>query len=330
MRDLPDDIETDVVVDALAGSWGYDADTIEYAALGAGSYHWIATDASGTRLFVTVDDLDQKKWLGDTRDAARDALGRAFDTAVALRKAGLEFVVAPMPASGGEPLRRLGERHTVAVYPFVAGEGGRWGPYEPGARTAVVSMLAELHRATALPGSVRTLGLELAGRRRLETAIREVNETWRGGPLSEPARQAFAGHAADVAEFLSLAAHLAACVEGRGATWVVTHGEPHAGNVLRTGGGHVLVDWDTVALAPPERDLWWLVADTVGDVAAYTELTGREVDSDAVDFFRLIWDLNDVAEYIDVLRSPHVENEDTLDAYEGVTRCMPSREAWLG
>ncbi len=328
MRELPSELETADVADALADGWGFAADAIEYAAVGAGSYHWIATDAGGARRFVTVDDLDQKQWLGETRDAALDALGRAFDTSVSLRQAGLEFVVAPIPTSGGGSLRRMGERHTVALYPFVAGEGGRWGPYEPGARAAVISMLAELHRATP-PGSMRTLGLELAGRRRLETAIREVNETWLGGPLSEPARQAFSGHAADVAEFLSLADRFAAGVERRGAAWVVTHGEPHAGNLMRAGGGHLLVDWDTVALAPRERDLWWF-ADEPGDLAAYTDLAGREVDPEAVDFFRLAWDLNDVAEYVTLLRSPHVENEDTIGAYEGVTRCMPSRERWLG
>ena len=123
MRDLPSDIETDAVVDAVADGWGFDADAIEYAAVGAGSYHWIAADAAGARRFVTVDDLDQKRWLGETRDAARQALGRAFDTAVALRQAGLEFVVAPIPTSGGEPLRRIGERHTVALFPFVDGRG---------------------------------------------------------------------------------------------------------------------------------------------------------------------------------------------------------------
>ena len=111
-------------------------------------------------------------------------------------------------------------------------------------------------------------------------------------------------------------------------TSVITHGEPHAGNVMRAGTGHVLVDWDTVARAPRERDLWWL-ADEPGDIAAYTALTGDEVDAEAVAFFRLAWDLNDVAEYLSVLRSPHAENEDTLDAYAGVTRCMPSREQWL-
>jgi len=327
MRDVPSGIETAKVADALAEGWGFDAAAIEYAAVGAGSYHWVATDAGGTRRFVTVDDLDQKRWLGETRDAACEALGHAFDTSVALRDSGLEFVVAPIPTRGGQSLRRIGERHTVALFPFVDGEGGTWGPYEPGASAAVVSMLAELHRATPA-AAIRSVGLELTGRGPLEAAMRELGEPWSGGPLSESARHAFSSHAADVAAFLSVADRLAAGVEQRGAMWVVTHGEPHAGNVMRAGTGHVLVDWDTVALAPRERDLWWL-ADEPDDIAAYADLTGHEVDHESVDFFRLTWDLNDVAEYLNVLRAPHVENEDTLDAYEGVTRCMPSRDEWL-
>ena len=105
---------------------------------------------------------------------------------LALRNAGLKFVVAPILTSGGESLRRIGPRHTVALFPFVEGHAGQWGPYEPGDREAVVSMLAELHRTTPAAGSVRNAGLELAGRRRLEAALQEVNETWSGGPLSEP------------------------------------------------------------------------------------------------------------------------------------------------
>jgi spectinomycin phosphotransferase len=138
----------------------------------------------------------------------------------------------------------------------------------------------------------------------------------------------FASHASDVAAFLSLADRLAAEVERRGSTWVVTHGEPHSANVMRTGIGHVLVDWDTVALAPRERDLWMLVEKGTEDLAIYTNATGHHVDHDAVDFFRLTWDLNDLAAYLNILRSPHRESEDTLAAYEGLTNCVPSRDQW--
>ncbi len=329
MRAEPDGIELDTVVAALADGWSFEVEGAEYEAVGAGSYHWNVADREGTRRFVTVDDLDQKAWLGDTRDIVWEGLRRAFDTAAALRSAGLDFVVAPLPTSDGETLRRIEPRYTIALFPFVDGAAGRYGHYDAEAHTAVEAMLSQLHLATpavgATPGSA---GVELPGRRHLEAGLRELHQPWSGGPFSEPARQVFAGHAADVAAFLALADRLAAEVAQRRSPWVVTHGEPHSANVLRTATGHVLVDWDTVALAPPERDLWMLAEDDEDGLAAYTSATGYAVDPVAVDFFRLSWDLNDLAEYLNVLRSPHSENEDTLSDYEGLTRCLPSRAEW--
>ena len=329
MRAEPDEIEIGTLTAALADGWSFEVEAAEYAAVGAGSYHWNVTDRDGTRRFVTVDDLDQKAWLGDTRDVAWEGLRRAFETAAALRSAGLGFVVAPIPTSGGETLRRIGPRYTIGLFPFVEGEAGRYGHYDARARAAVVSMLAELHLATPAVGPVpRSAGVDLPGRRHLEVALRELKQPWSGGPFSEPARQVFARHAPDVAAFLALADRLAADLPKRDSTWVVTHGEPHSANVLQAPGGHVLVDWDTVALAPPERDLWMLAEDDSDDLAVYTSAAGHAVDQVAVDFFRLSWDLNDLAEYLNVLRSPHRENEDTLSDYEGLTRCMPSRDQW--
>ena len=131
MRALPEDFDTSALIGALADDWGFEVDSSEYAPVGGGSYHWVVSDREGTRAFVTVDDLDWKHWLGDTRESAFDGLRRAFDTAVALRDGGLEFVVAPIPTSGGETVRRIGPRHTIALFPFVDGEAGVFGRYEP-------------------------------------------------------------------------------------------------------------------------------------------------------------------------------------------------------
>jgi spectinomycin phosphotransferase len=42
---------------------------------------------------------------------------------------------------------------------------------------------------------------------------------------------------------------------------VLTHGEPHPANLLSAGGSLLLIDWDTVGLAPPERDLSLIIGE---------------------------------------------------------------------
>jgi spectinomycin phosphotransferase len=166
------------------------------------------------------------------------------------------------------------------------------------------------------------------GRRHLESGLAEVNETWAGGPFSEPARQALARHASDVAGLLALFDRLSREVARGSTEWVVTHGEPHAVNVIRNDERYLLVDWDTVAVAPPERDLWMLVGDTGGDADTYRDATGHQPVPAALDFFRLGWDLGDLAAYTEVLRSPHRNSEDTVKAYEGFIKCVAIRDRW--
>jgi thiamine kinase-like enzyme len=324
----PEELETSALIAVLADDWGLDVEAVDYAAVGGGSYHWLVQDLDGTRSFVTADDLDQKPWLGETRESAFDGLRRAFDTAVALRDSGVGFVVAPIPTSRGETVRRIGPRHTIALFPFVDGNAGTYGRYETAERTALLTMLAELHEATPVAAVARRIDLALPGRDKLETALQQLNQTWSGGPLSEPARQTLARHASEVAELLALLDDLSADVATRSTNWVITHGEPHAGNVMRTGESYVLVDWDTVALAPRERDLWMLVEEPAEEASTYTATTGQQLDEVAVRFFRLTWALADIAAFTDLLRSPHDHSEDTEKAHKALTYYVTTGERW--
>lgn len=315
MRDRPEELDDGAVAEALADGWRVDAAELEYVPVGGGSYHWTVRGADGTRAFATADDLDRKAWLGDTRAEVFENLTRAFDTAAALRDAGLESVVAATRSRDGETVRRIDERYTVAVFPFIEGETGSFGEYTT-ERDDVLRMLVELHRATpAVQRIARRAELDLPGRSGLETALRELDQPWTGGPLSESARKALAAGAAHVQDLISLADRLLAEIRARNPDWVVTHGEPHAANVMRTAARYVLIDWDTVALAPAERDLWMLAGE---DMSAYTDATGHEVDEAAVRFYRLAWDLGDLSEYLTVLRAPHRRTRDTERAYESV------------
>jgi hypothetical protein len=81
-----------------------------------------------------------------------------------------------------------------------------------------------------------------------------------------------------------LDAHLA------GRSLMITPGEPHAGNVMRADGVTYLIDWDTAALALPERDLWLLHDHGNAEVLRlYEDRTGHIVDTGALAFYRLRW-----------------------------------------
>jgi spectinomycin phosphotransferase len=278
------------------------------------------TAAAGRRYFVTVDDLDRKGWLGHDRDSAFDGLRAAFDAALALRRdGGLRFVVAPIPAARGETVLQVGSRHCVALFPFVEGSARFGADRTPAERAELIRLLADLHGATrvALPVA-RRRHLDLPYRRHLETALRELDRTWTGGPFSEPVRALLAGHASELRRRLRAFDDLAGQLAAGDADLVITHGEPHAGNVLRAAADVLLVDWDTVGLAPPERDLWMVATETGDELRRYTELTGRHVEMAAIERYRLRWALDDLSCFVRDLRAPHRRTADAEHAWQAL------------
>jgi len=295
---------------ALARSWDLDAGRLHYIPKGLGSYHWLA-ETSAHRYFLTVDDLDIKPWLGASPDPTFEGLEAAYDSALALhRQANLSFVVAPIPQLDGGTAMRLSERYALTVFPFIDGVSGVWG--DPISRTdgdQLLRQLAELHRSTATVASrAPRHGLVLPGRAVLESALHDLDRPWTGGPFSEAARRELANQASAVEEWMIAFDHLAGLVDQAGGEHVVTHGEPHPGNLIHTGNGVLLVDWDTVGLAPPERDLWMFDHGSPTTLVPYTEASGRMVDDNAIALFRVAWKLSDIAAYTALIRSDHGSN----------------------
>jgi spectinomycin phosphotransferase len=331
MRAALEGLDESDLVSSLFHGWGLNVVRAEYAAVGGGSYHWLVDGDAGKRHWVTVDDLDQKGYLGRTRDSAFDGLRRAFDTALALRTGGLEFVVAPAPTSSGETVRRLGARHAVAVLPFVDGSSFRFGERLPPAEgVALADALVRLHRATPSVASIaRPANPLLPERGGLEQALRELDRKWVGGPFSEPARALVAGRAEGIRRLLETFDRLAGQVVAARAEPVITHGEPHPANILSAHGRLLLVDWDTVALAPPERDLWMLDGGAGDELARYAAASGRRVDDAAIRLYRLRWRLDDIAIVVKRFRSAHVQTADTEHEWLGLARALEASHGIL-
>ena len=108
----------------------------------------------------------------------------------------------------------------------------------------------------------------------------------------------------------------------------VTHGDPDPRNVLKSAAGFVIVDWDFVQLAPPERDLWDLAETDRSVLAAYTEATGTVIDSGALALFRMWYDLSEIAGYIDMFRSGHDDTEDSAESWKNLEYFLRPAERW--
>ena len=326
----PADLPEALLSDALSDGWGFRSASLSYQAVGFGSHHWLATGPGGQQLFATVDDLSEKvRDDADTTGAAFGRLEQAFESALSLRRdAGLDFVVAPLPATGGRVLRRLTDRYSLVVHPYLAGcHRAQDGEFETTAdRREVVALLARLHSAEAARPPADNF--EIPGRAALLAAKRSTGEPWQAGPYGTRSRDLLARHAAELDALLAAFDELAGRVRTRAGRMVITHGEPDGGNVLKTPAGLVFVDWESALLAPPERDLWSLAESDPGLLDAYTAATGTDIDTDALALHRMWFDLAEISLYVRWFRGSHDDTADAAEGWQNLQEFLRPAERW--
>lgn len=270
MRDRPQSLEDADIRRALAEAWEIEAAAIRYAPLGGGSYHWRVDAADGSTWFASATDLEHAPWLGADRASSLRTLEATMNAAVSLRNdRGLAFVLAPTPCSGGEVVQLVRERYGLVVHPFVDGQCGDFGQVlSPADQSTAIHRLADLHATPTSAVDLHPL-VDLSAHEWLDA--------------NDP------GHRRILDRYDQLGEHF------RDRPAVITHGEPHAGNLMSVGDSTYLIDWDTAALASPERDLYLLLDHGNTDVLRlYQDRTGHAADPAALAYYRLRWALEEL------------------------------------
>lgn len=298
----PEGVTEPSLCSLLESHWGLATPSVRYVPKGAGSYHWVASSRTSCH-FVTVDDLDAKPWIAGVRADVFDGLRRAYLAARDLRRDhGLAMAVPAVPTTNGELLMKLDDRYTMSVFPFVDGTAGTGSRLDRRLAEELLVGLAALHSVPTGDIDLSPRPYDLYVRGSFDLLPAHLAEPWVAGAFSERARTAVLANVTKLQRWLSELDTLAGNLEASAPRRVVTHGEPHPGNLISTRAGLRLVDWDTAALAPPERDLWMLGAATPWLLTRYEELTRRRPMVDALRFYSLAWTLSDIAYLVESFR----------------------------
>ena len=330
----PPELSDDAIRASLAEHWGFEATVLAYEPVGFGAHHWRAADPSGDARFVTVHDLTAKRRdEAEAEDEVFRRLTASFSAAASIAQAGLSFVLAPMRGIAGRIVERLDPRFTLAVHPYLVGHpAGADGEFDsPEDRLAVLDLVIRVHGATsAAAPHADADDLTVPHLDEIPTSLDALGTAWDAGPYGERARALLEEHAVPLQRLLDAYGGLAEQVEQLGDHAVLTHGEPHAGNVLVVHDRRYLIDWDTALLAVAERDLWDLDPGDGSILDAYRLATGLTPSPAALDLYRSWYDLTEIGGYLGELRRPHTDTTDIAEAWKNLAHYLRPAERWPG
>ena len=282
MNEPPNGVDIAQLLEIVRASWDASVDDLQLLPVGFGAHHWRASVGGDPRYFVTLDVL------GELR--TREILLGAYGGASALARQGLTFVVAPL-----EPYAVPYGAWAVTLTPWLEGA-----PVDAIDEDATAEMLRRLHAVDentlglAIPQWRPVVGPDFADR------IREmVQQPWTGGPYGSRSRDAVAGSLSNIDRWTARYQELNRLARTR--RWVPTHGEPGGHNQLVVAAGTVIVDWETLKLAPPERDLRTL----------------DRGDPLMLEMFDLEWRLDEIGQYSAWVAGKHGDTADDRIAFEG-------------
>jgi spectinomycin phosphotransferase len=205
-----------------------------------------------------------------------------------LAQSGIHQVMAPISCSDGRLYARIGESAAI-LFPFVEGHDGFTLPLKDRHWIELGEVLGRMHRAEIPPHLAEQVAREeysplwrqqVRDVLEAQTVAADAGSTPVGttdsircsipgnGMDDEPAgalRAFLADRRSAILDLVAQAEQLALVVQRQLLPYVLCHADIHGGNVLvSTEGDLHIVDWDTVILAPKERDLMFVGGGVAG------------------------------------------------------------------
>ena len=176
-----------------------------------------------------------------------------------MNRQGITQVIAALPTSSGAKWVSIGEQ-TLFVFPFVSGANGFEQALTDHQRISFGHLIRQFHEMSfpdTLVASVRRETFADVWREALGALLR--NDFRVVDAFARRLPEMLDLYREPLERLLKRASSLAARVRRREHTMILCHGDAHGWNMLIDQAGKLyLIDWDTLVLAPKERDLMFV------------------------------------------------------------------------
>jgi len=242
---------------------------------------------------------------------------------------GMTQIIAPIPTRTGQLWARM-EAFAVILSPFIAGRNGFEVEVSDRQRIKIGAALKGLHTAK-VPEALRQRLPRESFSPYWRDLVREYQARAEDSAFAEPvAAQLTALLRAKrtvIDDLVLRAEQLAAHLQTRALEFVVCHADIHGGNLLIDSDGALfIIDWDTLILAPKERDLMFIGSgiDNIWPSAReqawfYQGYGATQIDSNALVYYRFERIVEDIVAYCEQLLLSDQGGEDRAEGLRQIS-----------
>lgn len=244
-------IEEQALLLTIESAYGIHGRSIDFLPLGAD------LNSAVYRLMTEANHPYFLKLRGGTFDE------RSVTVPAFLQGAGVPHLIAPLATKAGQ-LWATFETYTVLLYPFVEGKNGYEIAMSAAQWNALGVAFKQIH-TTPIPPALQA-GLQRESytdkwRQEVKQFLARTDGTTFTDPIAVEMFAFLAETGNEILALVEQTERLAQAVQQRNLPFVLCHADIHAGNVLLEADGTLhIVDWDTLVLAPKERDLMYFGA----------------------------------------------------------------------
>ena len=184
-----------------------------------------------------------------------------------LQEQGIAQVIAPLPTTDGRLHAPLNDYNTI-LYPYIEGKNS----YEVGLSdeqwVEFGTAVRRIHTADLPPTLTSTIRQESYSpqwRQAVKGFLTRIETETFTDPIAAELAAFLKDKRSETLALIGRAEQLSQTVQAQSLEHIACHADLHAGNVHITAGGtFYIIDWDTLIMAPKERDLMHIGGDLMG------------------------------------------------------------------